>query len=278
MKLRKFICLILALALAFGLTMSAYAVPQKDTAVYVQHILDYYRCYGTDAWQEIRAWIAALDFVDGKQALAWQNIMDTWRWMEESMEREYDVLPDGLPEDDSLAIVIMGFGLNADGTMREELYDRLQVGLQSAQKYPNAFVICTGGGTAANSDNTEAGEMSKWLTEQGIEPGRVIAETNSYSTIHNALYSYDLILEKYHQIESFAVVTSDYHILRSALYFAAVPEYYGAIKGTKVIPVIATACCAADSMAESRNLMADGLAYMAGVSLDWQNKPALFIA
>lgn len=278
MKLRKMLCLLLVLVLMLCLTMSVYAVPQLDTTLFVQNALDYYRCYQTDAWREVQAWLKLLEFADKDQAKAWRNIMDTWRWVDTEMALTYDVLPDGLPEDETLAIVVMGFGLNADGTMRQELYDRLEVALCSARKYPQAYLICTGGATASDSDNTEAGEMATWLIEQGIEEDRVIAETGSYSTIHNALNTYDLVLEKYPEIQSFAVVTSDYHIYRSVLYFAAVPEYYHGIQDSRSIPVVASACCYAQgAVRESHNLMADGLAYMAGIRLDLRRQPALFL-
>lgn len=279
MKPRKMLCLFLVLVLMLFLTMSVYAVPQLDTELFVQNILDYYRCYQMDAWREIQVWLKVLDFADRDLGNALRNIIDTWRWVDTSMEISYDVLADGLPEDDSLAIVVMGFGLNEDGTMKEELYDRLEVALNSANKYPNAYLVCTGGATAANSRNTEAGEMAAWLLEQGIDRHRVIAETNSFSTIHNALYTYGLILEQYPQIRNYAVVTSDYHIYRSVLYFEAVPEYYNGTQGSRVIPVVGSACCYAQGdVRESYNLIADGLAYLAGVRLDWQKKPALFLS
>lgn len=277
MKKRRLLCVLLAAVLTFCLTMSVYAAPQPDSSGFVQNILDYYRCYQTEAWDEIQIWLKVLEFSDPEQAAAWKNIMECWRWVDESMDIYYDVLPDGLPEDETLAIVVMGFALNPDGTMRQELQDRLAVALNSARKYPNAYVICTGGGTAADSDNTEAGEMAAWLQEQGVEPDRLIVENNSYSTIYNALCSYDLVLEKYPQIQSFAVVTSDYHIGRSVLFFDAVPEYAHAVEGTRIIPVVGSACCLTDpSSPESPSLLADGLAYMAGIKLDWQRKPALF--
>ena len=276
--LRKIFCVVLAFVMSLSLTMSVYALPQTDADVHIRHILDYYRCYQSDASGEIRVWLRAMENVDPEQSVAWGKIMDTWQWIDEEMELHYDELPDGLPQDDSLGIVVMGFGLNEDGSMRDELRSRLQVALRSARKYPNAYLICTGGATAANSDNTEAGVMAQWLVEQGISDNRVIVEPNSYSTIHNALFTYDVLLDGYPGIESLAVITSDYHIYRSVLYFSAVPEYENALTGSRVIPVVANACCETQQGGrESQSLLANGLAYMAGVSLDWQTKPALFV-
>ena len=62
MKKRKLLCILLALVLAFCLTMSVYAAPRSDTAGFVQNILDYYRCYQTEAWEEIQVWLKVLEF------------------------------------------------------------------------------------------------------------------------------------------------------------------------------------------------------------------------
>lgn len=96
-------------------------------------------------------------------------------------------LPENLPQDDSLALVILGGGLNADGSMKDELIRRLNVGLDCAEQYPNAYVVCTGGATAKeNKDVTEAGQMGAWLLENGLEEDRLILEDRSRSTIENA--------------------------------------------------------------------------------------------
>jgi len=52
-----------------------------------------------------------------------------------------DSLPGNLPRDDSLALVILGQGLNADGSMKDELIRRLKVGLDCSEQYPNAYVV-----------------------------------------------------------------------------------------------------------------------------------------
>lgn len=80
-----------------------------------------------------------------------------------------DVLPDGLPDTDELCIVVLGFQLNPDGSMRDELINRLNVALRSAEKYPNAYIVCTGGGTASgNASATEAGEMATLIPVHSI--------------------------------------------------------------------------------------------------------------
>lgn len=49
------------------------------------------------------------------------------------------VTPDGLANGNTHAFIVLGFVLNDDGTMKEELVNRLKVALNNARKYPNNF-------------------------------------------------------------------------------------------------------------------------------------------
>ena len=160
----------------------------------------------------------ALAAEDPELAEKWGRIMDVW---------ETDVpvnpeLPDGLPEDDSLCLVVLGYQLNPDGTMRKELVQRLKVALAAAEKYPNAMIACTGGPTATDNRRvTEAGRMVKWLERQGIDPERFIAEDASKSTAQNAMYTLGILAEQYPRVKQIAIISSDYHIATGVLLFTA---------------------------------------------------------
>ena len=133
-----------------------------------------------------------------------------------------DILPDGLPETDELCIVALGFQLNPDGSMREELTERLRVVLKSAEKYPNAKIVCTGGGTAAENENaTEAGKMAEWLAVNGISPDRIRVEDQSQTTAQNAMFTLNLLEENCPQVHQLVIVSSDYHIATGVLLFEA---------------------------------------------------------
>ena len=133
-----------------------------------------------------------------------------------------DVLPDGLPDTEELCIVVLGFELCDDGSMRSELIGRLKVALNCANKYKNAYILCSGGGTAAdNSRITEAGQMAEWLENKGVKKDRIIIENRSETTAQNVMYSYDILKEKYPGVKKLAVVTSEYHMEPSLLYFKA---------------------------------------------------------
>jgi uncharacterized SAM-binding protein YcdF (DUF218 family) len=106
--------------------------------------------------------------------------------------------------------------------MRDELIERLKVALESAKKYPNAYIVCTGGGTASeNPEASEAGEMAKWLVAHGIDEKRVIVEDNSITTAQNAIYTFDLLSERHPQVKQIAIISSYYHIATGILLFGA---------------------------------------------------------
>ena len=133
-----------------------------------------------------------------------------------------EALPEDLPGDDSLCLVALGFQLNPDGTMREELIARLQVLLAASRQYPRAVIVCTGGGTAANDPTaTEAGRMAEWLLAQGVDPSRVYVEDKSITTAQNAIFTFDMLEALCPQVCQIAIISSDYHIATGALLFGA---------------------------------------------------------
>ena len=168
--------------------------------------------------------------------------MELWRSPELGENLNYDVLPDGLPETDELCIVVLGFQLNPDGSMRDELINRLTVALRSAEKYPNAYIVCTGGGTAYNNDSaTEAGEMANWLEDHGIDKERIIVEDNSLTTAQNAIYTYDILVSEYPSVRYLAIVSSDYHIATGELLFTAEAILKADVPGEEKLIVISNA-------------------------------------
>lgn len=162
--------------------------------------------------------LSVLNSVDSSLGKKWTRIMDLW----EAPVPVNDSLPDSLMPDDSLCLVALGFQLNPDGTMRDELIERLKVLLRASEQYPNAIIVCTGGGTAAdNPSATEAVRMAEWLTAQGVDSARVIIEDHSVTTAQNAIYTYDILEERYPQVKQIAIISSDYHIATGVLLFGA---------------------------------------------------------
>lgn len=88
------------------------------------------------------------------------------------------------------AIVILGYGLNPDGSMRTILRRRVLTGLTVAQFFPQSPVIVTGGNP--RNGVTEAAQMRQMLTMLGLPPNRIIVEDRANSTVQNARFSVPL--------------------------------------------------------------------------------------
>ena len=194
---------------------------QSVAAIIEEMVVDY-GAYQEKAQSRIDVLLNNMERFDADAALRWRSIMALWKSLDDSITFNYDVLPDGLCDTDELCLVVLGFQLAPDGTMRDELIERLQVAKRSAEKYPNALIVCTGGGTATEEPSaTEAGEMAKWLIQNGIGPERVIVEDESITTAQNAIYTLDILEEQYPQVSDIAIISSDYHITTGQLLFEA---------------------------------------------------------
>lgn len=272
--LKTLVSVLLCLCLIAVLPVAAQA--QEDVTPYVQRMIQYYLHYGQDADAEIETLLSYIESVDPGQGTLWRSIMDDWRYNNEEMPVYRDVLPDGLPQDDSLCIVILGYGLNDDGSMKEELVDRLVVGLASALKYPNAYVCVTGGATADNTRDTEAGQMSRWLMEKGLEPGRILVEDRSLSTTENARNVYSLLQNGYPQVSSIAVVSSDYHIPWGVSMFTTVSNHAGYYTG-HVIKVVGNAANTTSNDTDSLYSQAWGISIINDIPFGGNAVPAIYV-
>jgi uncharacterized SAM-binding protein YcdF (DUF218 family) len=85
------------------------------------------------------------------------------------------------------AIVILGYGLAPDGSMRAILQRRVMTGLIVAQFFPQSTIIVTGGNP--QNGKTEAGQMRNMLTLLGFPADRIILEDKANSTVQNAQFS-----------------------------------------------------------------------------------------
>jgi len=274
--LRRMLCILVLLLLLPVFPLQTKAAGTEETGPYIQQILNYYLHYGEEARPEIDILLELIGGMDPEQGDIWEKILGDWTYYTEEMPVQSHVLPDGLPEDDSLCIVVMGYCLNPNGTIQPELEGRLTVALESARKYPNAYILCTGGPTARDGWTTEAGQMRQWLLDRGIPWKRIIIEDDSLSTTENAIYSLPIIQKRYPAIEKLAIITSDYHVPRSCLMFSATADYNTCYKGYRPLEVVANAAYELDNgIVESRYTQAWGLAIVAGLEIDSRDAPVL---
>ena len=231
----------------------------------VEEIVVDYGTYGDQAANRIDTLLNELSAMDAGAGTRWKSIMDLWMSPQLGQPLNYDVLPDGLPDTDELCIVVLGFQLNPDGSMKDELIERLTVALNSAKKYPKAYIVCTGGGTAAENESaSEAGEMAKWLVEKGVDRKRIIVEDNSITTAQNALFTYDILTSLYTSVKKLAIVSSDYHIATGELLFKAEVILRANAPGNEKLEVVSNAAWKAPSGTLSTMFQAGALIELFG--------------
>ena len=259
--MKRLMVLILALLLALPAMAEAGRGPQ---AIVEEMVVDY-GAYGEAAASRVDALLGELEALDADTAARWRRVMALWRSVGSDLAINEGVLPDGLPDTDALCIVALGFQLNPDGSMRDELVERLKVVLRSAEKYPRACVLCTGGGTASgNPAATEAGRMAEWLVAQGLSADRVIVEDRSLTTAQNAIYTFDLLEASYPQVTQLAIVSSDYHIATGTLLFGAEAALRAEEAGMEAVQVVSNAAWHAPSGSLSPMFQAGALIELSG--------------
>lgn len=171
---------------------------------------------------EVEYAISELEAMDAKRAEEVREIFAYWDLTKDSSYVNINENTEGFPEDDSLLIAVMGYQLNPDGSMKEELVGRLTKAKSLADKYPNSYILVTGGGTASsNREATEAGQMAKWLIKEGVDEKRIIVEDKSKDTADNSVFSYEIIKRDYPSVKKTVIVTSDFHIPMAGLFFEA---------------------------------------------------------
>ena len=211
----------------------------------IEEIITYHGCYGDEADVKVQELLGELTTIDAREAKLWTDIMNYWHYANEELQVNVDTLPDDLPDGNNLVLAVLGFELNDDGTMQDELVSRLTVALHCAEQYPNAYVLCTGGGTAKNNpDVTEGGLMGAWMLEHGLDERRLIVEDQSHTTAENASNSYDILLRDYPQVDSVALISSNYHIAWGSLLFESAFMKTASEQQTPEIHVISNCSCA----------------------------------
>ena len=258
---------VLALMLCILLVLSGCGkkAPSPTEQSLIEDMVVYYGSYGDEAQAKTSELLTQLRSLNPGTADRWERIMDLWQTVSHGVEIHEGLLPEDLPATDELCLVVLGFQLNPDGTMRDELIERLKVALACAEEYPNAWIVCTGGGTASENESaTEAGRMAEYLIENGIAPERVIVEDRSQTTAQNAIYTLQILAEKYPQVRQLAIVSSDYHIATGALLFGAQAILAGAETGEERYAVVSNAAWHAPSGTLSSMFQAGALIELSG--------------
>lgn len=258
---RKILIACLCLCLLGGSVPAAQAAEETDP----QRLLGAY-CANDSG--KIESCLDALEAESPAEGALWRRIMTDWARLNEAGFEDHRVLPDDLPQDDSLCIVVFGYGLGADGSIQPELEDRLYVALNAARQYPNAYVAVTGGQTSEVAGVTEGGQMAAWLRAQGVAESRLIVEDQALSTTQNAANTYKLLTSAYPQVKTLAVVTSDYHVACAGVLLQIWSDYQSQVNGAPALNVVAGVSCATDTPVGDRMLSSQawGIAQITGTA------------
>lgn len=118
------------------------------------------------------------------------------------------------------AVVVLGGGVNEDGTLPELALTRVRRALEQYEAGVAPRVILSGrcGLAAPPPKVTEAAAMADYLRASGVPERALLLEEESRDTLGNAYYVRERFLEP-NGWRSIRVVTSDFHLSRAAWVF-----------------------------------------------------------
>jgi len=99
-------------------------------------------------------------------------------------------------------------------------------------------MIIVSGGLGHREIITEAEVMANYLIQRGVAPDRIILEGLAYSTYSNMRYSRAIIDEYFDNVPTVVIITSGFHMFRSAR-FAQQVGIYATLYSSRT-PIVAT--------------------------------------
>lgn len=117
--------------------------------------------------------------------------------------------------------VVLGAGLNEDGSPTETTLARADAALDIANERDIAVIVSGSHGDRPTPERSEAFFMAERLTAKGVTRSRIFLEDNSRDTVANAAF----VAERYladMTPRPIVVVTSPFHMTRSLAIFAMV--------------------------------------------------------
>ena len=138
-KIYKLLICVLVLTMFTGCSQ---ATSKRNAKEIIEDMILYYGTYESKSKDKVNDLLEELEDVDSSKAKQWDEIMKYWQTNHEKLEINNDILPDGLDNSNKFCIVVLGYQLNDDGTMKDELIGRLKVALDSANKYQIGRASC----------------------------------------------------------------------------------------------------------------------------------------
>ena len=149
---------------------------------------------------------------------------------------------------DENAVIVLGCGLNSDGTPAPTLKIRLDGCIDYFEKNPDSYIVVTGGYSRFNNV-TEGSAMKKYLVENGIPADIILTDEKAENTKENFRYSLELLEQAGISENNVCYITNSFHIYRAGAY--AKTEGFRNIKSLSVktdpvvfIPAVLRETCA----------------------------------
>lgn len=131
-------------------------------------------------------------------------------------------------------VIVLGAGVNGTAPSLS-LRVRLEAALAYIADKPDIPIVVTGS-QGPGEDISEARCMADWLIARGVDERRILIEDQADNTRENIAFSKAILSENgYDALAHYAVVSSDYHLCRAAVYWelphmvpvaAKMPERY----------------------------------------------------
>ncbi len=114
-------------------------------------------------------------------------------------------------------IIVLGCGLNSDGTPGPTLTKRLDGCVTYLKNNPDCYVAVSGGYSRFNN-MTEGRAMKKYLTEKGVNETKILVDEKATNTRENFKNIYDLLKSENISAHNICYVTNSFHVYRAGVY------------------------------------------------------------
>ena len=120
------------------------------------------------------------------------------------------------PQKETDYAIVLGCGIFPDGQLTLTLKNRLDTAYAYLTKHEDALCVVSGG-QGLDEPMPEAEAMRDYLLTCGIDEDRIIVEPASTSTEENILFSKGMVNQEYSQMQTAAIITSDFHVFRAVM-------------------------------------------------------------
>ena len=135
-------------------------------------------------------------------------------------------------------VLVLGCKVTKSGAPSQILRRRLEAAADYLQAHPDVTCIVSGG-QGDDEPVSEASSMAKWLTDHGVDAGRILIEDASTTTEENLRFS-AAIIEERDLPGTLVIVTNEFHQYRAGLIADKLGYAHYAVNGPSPIVLLPT--------------------------------------